>query len=172
MRLRIIIDTDEADEAAAIDTDTPFTLRLYRDGDDNTTSQVPLTLGNEMAIIGNDIPKMLDRLAKWWMLDGVLDEDGKPVLRTGEQWRGATTAQTSGPAETVLPECPRHGGPWGSDETCQMCVDVDGNMRPTPSVCDECSQPATCFWRALTPPVQLCDSCAHNAMRSGWQPGV
>jgi len=26
--------------------------------------------------------------------------------------------------------CPRHGGPWGEDETCELCTDEDGNPRP------------------------------------------
>lgn len=37
--------------------------------------------------------------------------------------------------------------------------------------CDECDEPATIFWPKLTDPVQLCDSCTHNARRSGWEPG-
>lgn len=26
-------------------------------------------------------------------------------------------------------------------------------------------------WPKLNPPVQMCDSCTHNAYRSGWEPG-
>jgi hypothetical protein len=37
--------------------------------------------------------------------------------------------------------------------------------------CDECEEPATQDWPMLTPPVRLCDSCAHDAFRSGWEPG-
>lgn len=37
--------------------------------------------------------------------------------------------------------------------------------------CDECEEIATNFWPNLTEPVQLCDSCTHNARRSGWEPG-
>ena len=37
--------------------------------------------------------------------------------------------------------------------------------------CDECEEEATEFWPKLTPPVQLCDSCYHDARRSGWEPG-
>lgn len=25
--------------------------------------------------------------------------------------------------------CPRHGGPWGGDETCEECTDEDGKER-------------------------------------------
>ena len=28
------------------------------------------------------------------------------------------------------PECPRHGGPWGDDETCEHCTYDDGSPRP------------------------------------------
>lgn len=27
-------------------------------------------------------------------------------------------------------ECPRHGGPWGQDQTCAYCTYVDGLVRP------------------------------------------
>lgn len=37
--------------------------------------------------------------------------------------------------------------------------------------CDECEEEATNFWPNLREPVQLCDSCEHNARRSGWEPG-
>lgn len=32
--------------------------------------------------------------------------------------------------EAVVPECPRHGGPWGDDETCCDCTDENGQPRP------------------------------------------
>lgn len=37
--------------------------------------------------------------------------------------------------------------------------------------CDECDEVATNFWPELKEPVKLCDSCEHNARRSGWEPG-
>lgn len=37
--------------------------------------------------------------------------------------------------------------------------------------CDECDNEATNFWLELKKPVQMCDSCEHNARRSGWEPG-
>lgn len=37
--------------------------------------------------------------------------------------------------------------------------------------CDECEEIATNFWPKLIEPVQMCDSCTHNARRSGWEPG-
>lgn len=33
---------------------------------------------------------------------------------------------------TPGPTCDRHGGPWGSDETCENCTDEDGIVLPTP----------------------------------------
>lgn len=38
--------------------------------------------------------------------------------------------------------------------------------------CDECDESAENFWPQLTPPVQLCASCTHDAKRSGWEPGA
>lgn len=37
--------------------------------------------------------------------------------------------------------------------------------------CDECDDEADVTWPKLNPPVALCDSCHHNARRSGWEPG-
>lgn len=47
-------------------------------------------------------------------------------------------------------ECGRHGGPWGSDETCQDCVDDEGRIRCNHNdqrlnenslvVCNDCGQ--------------------------------
>lgn len=56
------------------------------------------------------------------------------------------------PASIAEDECPRHGGRWGSDETCQDCVDYKGDPRPRCGhnnqhldenrlvVCDDCEQ--------------------------------
>lgn len=33
----------------------------------------------------------------------------------------------------VAPQCGRHGGDWGDDETCEDCTDEDGNPRPIPT---------------------------------------
>lgn len=172
MRVRIIIDTEDANEPEAISTNTPFSLNVCKDDDDGTQSVQPLNVHPESTLIGNDIAQMLDELSMAWGEAGVFDQLGKPMPRTGEQWREAATALTPLSEEQALPECPRHGGSWGSDETCQMCVDVIGNMRPTPDICDECDQLATQFWPSLDKPVQLCDSCTHDAFRSGWEPGV
>lgn len=32
------------------------------------------------------------------------------------------------------PTCDRHGGPWGSDETCQRCTDINGDPCMTPLI--------------------------------------
>lgn len=37
--------------------------------------------------------------------------------------------------------------------------------------CQECPEPATYSWERLAVPVHLCDSCYHDAVRSGWEPG-
>lgn len=51
---------------------------------------------------------------------------------------------------------------------------LDALQEDTPSAeeCDECNQRATQSWPKLTPPVQLCDGCLHDARRSGWEPGA
>lgn len=45
---------------------------------------------------------------------------------------GQFAASTKGEAGLSLgaPECPRHGGPWGADETCEHCTTDDGQARP------------------------------------------
>lgn len=43
----------------------------------------------------------------------------------------ARTLSETGVAPSGEPRtCPRHGGPWGGDETCSTCVDADGDPRP------------------------------------------
>lgn len=37
--------------------------------------------------------------------------------------------------------------------------------------CDQCDDQAVNFWPNLKEPVQMCESCTHNARRSGWEPG-
>lgn len=39
------------------------------------------------------------------------------------------------------------------------------------TTCDQCDQPATQHWPELKKPVSMCDSCVHDARRSGWEPG-
>lgn len=46
------------------------------------------------------------------------------------------------------------------------------NAEVTTTRCDQCQEEATYFWPKLRFPVQLCDRCAHDALRSGWQPGI
>lgn len=53
---------------------------------------------------------------------------------------GVTLADTGGPNDidpTITAVggdedgfCPRHGGDWGDDETCELCVDGNGGIRP------------------------------------------
>lgn len=38
--------------------------------------------------------------------------------------------------------------------------------------CVNCNEEATAFYPNLTPPLQFCDSCDHDARRSGWEPGA
>lgn len=76
MRVRIIIDTDDADSPEAIETGTPFTLNVYCDDDDGTPSREPLEVGSESCLIGGDISAMLRDLATSWQDGRVFGQDG------------------------------------------------------------------------------------------------
>jgi len=83
MRIRIIIDTQDAEEAP----DAPFTLNVYKDDDDGTPSGNPLGIGEEdSCLIGYGIPDLLYRLAQHWNLAEVYDQDGEAMPRTGAEW--------------------------------------------------------------------------------------
>lgn len=132
MRFRIIIDTDDANEPDALESDTPFTLNVYRDDDNGMPSEESLNIGRELSLIGNDISLLLDELRIAFASSAVTNSDDNPVPNTGEQWRA--------------------------------------ELQQDEARCDECEDPAAQFWPTLNPPVQLCDSCTHNARRSGWSP--
>lgn len=85
MRIRIIIDTQDADEPEAIDT--PFTLNVHKDDDDGTPSRVPLHIAGEDCLIGNDIGAMLHELARAWKASAVLGQDDEPLARSAAEWR-------------------------------------------------------------------------------------
>lgn len=51
------------------------------------------------------------------------------------QFREKTDAVPTGELTDTgedFPICPRHGGTWGDDITCEMCVDEEGELRPVP----------------------------------------
>lgn len=50
-----------------------------------------------------------------------------------QDWEAALR-QVFGSAERTATQCPRHGGPWGGDETCDDCVDDSGHVRPMPVI--------------------------------------
>lgn len=56
-------------------------------------------------------------------------------------------------------------------EEASSADDCECEGVPAEDQCDECEEEATNFWPELKKPVQLCDSCEHNARRSGWEPG-
>lgn len=135
MRIRITIDTQDAEDSDALETDTPFTLNVYKDDEDGTPSRDSLSIGTEGCLIGGSIAEMLEELSQHWGTNAVLDQAKLPLPSTSEQWRAYETLQTS--------------------------------------PCDECNEhPASHFWSNLPTPVQLCDSCLHNARRSGWELGA
>lgn len=134
MRIRIIIDTQDAEDPHVVETDMPFTLNVYKDDEDGTPNSQPLEIGSESCLIGGDIPEMLHNLMDAWSADSVIDQHDRPLPNTSAAWR----------RYEALEKYP----------------------------CDECDEnPATQFWPRLTPPVQLCYGCTHDARRSGWEPG-
>lgn len=135
MRLRIIIDTQDADVPEVLRAGTPFTLNVYKDDEDATPGREPLDIGDESCLIGGSIPQLLTGLAEHWDAGVVVDHNDTPLPRTAPEWRDRQALETN--------------------------------------LCDQCDEnPATTFWPNLTPPVQMCDSCTHNALRSGWEPGA
>ncbi|ALJ19528.1 hypothetical protein [Microbacterium sp. No. 7] len=83
MRIRIIIDTLDADA----NPDSPFTLNVYRDDDDDTPSREPLEIGDEgSCLVGYRIGHLLGALGLHWDHGGVLDQAGQPLPRTGKEW--------------------------------------------------------------------------------------
>lgn len=79
MRIRIIIDTQDADDPQVIQDGTPFTLNVYKDDDDGTPSRESLQIGTEGCLIGGDIPEMLDDLRIAWARESVLDQHDEPL---------------------------------------------------------------------------------------------
>lgn len=104
------------------------------------------------------------------------DEDGIPSQKP--LTIGSESCLVGGSVVTMLEELSRS---WGVDAV----FDQTGSPLPSAgeqwrdyearqaSPCDECDeQPASHFWSNLPTPVQLCDSCLHNARRSGWELGA
>jgi len=87
MRIRIIIDTDDANDPSVVEPSTPFTLNVYKDDDDGTASHEPLEIGSESAIIGDDIAWMLHELARAWSRGHVLDQMDVQLPLTDAEWR-------------------------------------------------------------------------------------
>jgi hypothetical protein len=56
----------------------------------------------------------------------VRDKGGKFAEKTG------TAPETSIGETIAVPTCPRCGGPWGADITCEECCDDNGEPRPIP----------------------------------------
>ena len=68
---------------------------------------------------------------------GVRHENGVPTKTNCTRYTEHANASgnTGGVALAVpkrrgTPVCPRHGGPWGDDETCEHCTDEAGTARP------------------------------------------
>lgn len=96
MRIRIIIDTQDADDPDAVATGTPFTLNAYCDDDDGTPSGQSLEIGSESCLIGGDIAQMLHDLAGYWGVSAVHDQVDEPLPGTAAQWRKTGQASEEG----------------------------------------------------------------------------
>ncbi len=84
MRIRIIIDTLDADQSP----DAPFTLNVFADDEDGTQSREPLEIGDEgSALVGYRIGTMLQALGTWWEAGSVFDQEDAPLPRDGAEWR-------------------------------------------------------------------------------------
>lgn len=60
--------------------------------------------------------------------------------------------------------------PLSSRDLCPTCDAEDGRVE-CPN-CGEYVKPSEMnHWPKLAEPVSMCDSCEHNARRSGWEPG-
>jgi hypothetical protein len=95
MRIRIIIDTQDADDPDALETGMPFTLNVYKDDDDGTPSRVPLEIGSECCLVGGDVPTMLRELAATWRAGGILDQDDRALPATSDTWRADEERRSS-----------------------------------------------------------------------------
>jgi len=56
----------------------------------------------------------------------VRDKGGKFAEKTGSK------PETTLGESIAVPTCPRCGGPWGADQTCEDCCDDNGDPRPIP----------------------------------------
>lgn len=113
------------------------------------------------------------------MLDAITEQFGQPTSLPGD---GANTEppremRSGGPApdpETGRQQTPAEHAYGCTNQGDDVEVPDAGDEHHTCAAayrCDECSGEATNFYPNLTEPVQLCDSCDHNARRSGWEPG-
>lgn len=111
MRIRIIIDTQDAGDPGA--ADEPFTLNVYQDDEDGTQSRAPLEIeGHGSALIGGRIDVMLTQLAECWGTGRITDEDDQLIPADAKAWR--TSLEPKGPVQIATDVMNRAYGP-GSD---------------------------------------------------------
>src|SRR5699024_386738 len=85
MRIRIIIDTDDADDPSVVESSAPFTLNVFKD--DGAASREPLEIESESVIIGDDIAWMLHELARAWSCGHVHAQMDVQLPLTDAEWR-------------------------------------------------------------------------------------
>lgn len=102
MKIRITIDTDEAATPLTVETGTPFSLYAHQDDGDDTTSDQPLLIGSEHAILGDDIPEMLHGFMLAWANSAILDRHGIALPRTEDEWRSGERGDQCGHNDQYL----------------------------------------------------------------------
>lgn len=85
MRLRIIIDTQDGDQAP----EQPFTLSLWKDDEDGTPSRMNATIDGDAALVGERVDLVLVDLARAFTNGEVLDQSDTRIPNTAAQWRAA-----------------------------------------------------------------------------------
>lgn len=121
MRMRIIIDTQDAGDPGAFDK--PFTLSIYQDDEDGTPSREPLEIGTHgSALVGDEIDTMLNQLANVWKWGLLTDQNGDVIPVDANSWRASLEPKTpTQVAEDVMNASYGPGSNWSEpnefDET-------------------------------------------------------
>ncbi|MDF2990275.1 MAG: hypothetical protein K0S37_789 [Microbacterium sp.] len=87
---------------------------------------------------------------------------------TGE---GVTILGANGDPDRQCRECDEEVATLSSDNLCDGCVEWFATTTECPNCDERVPHNEMNHWPDLKEPVSMCDSCEHNARRSGWEPG-
>lgn len=73
--------------------------------------------------------------------------------------------------DRVCQECEEEVTFLSSDNLCDGCVEYLATTEVCPNCGERVPKGEMNHWPGLKPPVSMCNSCEHNARRSGWEPG-